>query len=208
MTDDLSSEARITELLRAAEGGERDVLDELMPLVYDDLRGVARGLFRGPRVGQTLQPTVVVHEAYAKLANAGVAWESRKHFFAVAARAMRQVLADHAKGRLREKRGGGAERVTLSGQQGEADALDLEVVSLHEALERLERAEPNYARVVELRYLVGLSVEEAAEVLGVSDRTVKARWRAARAWLVQVLADADADADERADSGERGAAGE
>lgn len=163
-------------------------LDELLPLVYPELRRLAARYFRKERRAHTLQPTALVHEVYLRLAgsNAG-SWSDRAQFLAHAAKAMRRVLIDHARRRNAEKREGGLERVMLElvDRQGAAQQLDL--LALHEALARLEREEPVKCQVVELRFLGGLSVEETAEMLGISTGTVKRYWTSARAWLFREL---------------------
>lgn len=174
-------------LFEALAQGESVASEALFPLVYDELRALALGMYRGGGETPTLQPTAVVNEAYLKLAGAaGAQWTGRDHFFALAARAMRQILIDHARRKDADKRGGAWDRVSLSGAAdditgGGADEAGL--VDLELALAKLERESERQARVVELRYFGGLSVEEAARVLGVSERTVKADWRFARAWL-------------------------
>jgi RNA polymerase sigma-70 factor (ECF subfamily) len=160
-------------------------IDRFLPELYDELRRLAAGVLRGQRPNHTLQPTALVHEAYLKLvASAGGALADRTHLLATAARAMRQILVDHARARATEKRGGGAVQVTLSlaGAAVEPSAFDL--LAFDEALRRLEALDGQQVRVVELRYLVGLSVEEVAEVLGVSAATVKRDTAMAKAWLV------------------------
>ena len=163
-------------------------IDRLLPELYDELRRLAAGVLRGQRPDHTLQPTALVHEAYLKLsASAGGALADRTHLLATAARAMRQILVDHARARSTGKRGGGAVQVTLSlaGASAEPSAFDL--LAFDEALRRLEALDGQQVRIVELRYLVGLSVEEVAEVLGVSATTVKRDSAMARAWLFREL---------------------
>lgn len=183
---------RVTSLLQRLSGGDRPAQEELLELVYDELRVLARAIFRGPGAA-TLQPTVLVHEAWLKLAagpggeaNAR-AWESRRHFFAVAANAMRQVLANHARDARRDKRGGAWRRVTLHDVSAGQDELDL--VALDDALEKLGEANEQHLEVFNLRYLAGLDSAETAEVLGVSVRTVQVRWRAVCAFLHHQLGD-------------------
>ncbi|GMU37222.1 MAG: sigma-70 family RNA polymerase sigma factor [Phycisphaerae bacterium] len=178
----------VTAILQRASAGERAATEALLPLVYDELRRLARHYLAGAQAGHTLQPTAVVHEAFVKLAGgAASAWESRAHFFAVAAKAMRQVLADHARARQAAKRGGDRERVTLSGlaTPSREDEYDLERLDL--ALEKLAVLDPQQARIVECRFLVGMTVEEIGCVLGVSTRTVEREWSAARLWLRREL---------------------
>ncbi|MCG8459148.1 MAG: ECF-type sigma factor [Holophagales bacterium] len=154
--------------------------------VYDELRRLARRHVR--RDADTLQPTALVHEAYLRLAcDPRVVERGRSYFFAAAARAMRQILVDHARRRSRLKRGGDEGPLTLETGDGEVDAVALDLLDLHRALGVLERLEPRQARVVECRYLAGLEVEETAAALGISPRTVKRDWRLARAWLFREL---------------------
>lgn len=164
---------------------------ELLPLVYDDLRRVAASLMR-QRGPQTLQPTALVHEAYVRLiGGSGAPWESRAHFLAVAATAMRQVLANHARARSAAKRGGSRARVTLAEPVGRAAGSALDLLGLNEALERLAELDPRQARIVEQRLLGGMNHEEIAVVLGVSTRTVEREWRVAQAWLGAVLRESE-----------------
>jgi RNA polymerase sigma factor (TIGR02999 family) len=157
--------------------------DALMTLVYRDLEAIASAYTRRPDV--SLEPRGLVHELYERLARAGIDARDRKHFFAVAALAMRQILIDRARRRKAARRGGDAQRVTLTGLPG-SDA-EFALVEIEDALRKLEALAPRQARIVELRCLVGLSVAETAEVLGVSERTVHGDWRMARAWLIQAL---------------------
>lgn len=183
--------ANVTQLLSDLRGGRREAFDRLMPLVYDELRQVARRQLRHERPGHTLDTTGLVHEAYAKLVDyRELDWESRAHFYAVAAQAMRRVLVSYARKRRAEKRGGDAVCVTLDeafvpGSSGE-DWAD-EVAALDEALARLEAVNPRHARIVECRYFAGLTIEDTAEALGVSPITVTRDWRMARAWLKDAL---------------------
>ena len=186
------TEKTMVALLRDWSGGDRDALERLLPLVYDDLRRHAASLFRRERPGHTLQPTAVVHEAWLRLSPAGP-WTSRAQFFAVAGRLMREVLIDHARARAAAKRGGGIVRVTYHDEietpgtsEGTREGTD--VLVLDEALESLEALDARQARVVELRYFAGLSIEETGEALDVSPATVKREWQMARAWLRARLA--------------------
>ena len=181
---------RITSVLEAADRGEAIRADELLPLVYDDLRSLARRYLARENAGHTLQPTALVHEAWVRLVDQSrVQWKGRTHFFAIGAQAMRRVLVDHARGRLRDKRGGGRPRVELREDVALASERDEDVLAVDEALEKLARLDERQARIVELRFFGGLSVEEVAEVLGVSKRTVEAEWTMLRAWLRRELAD-------------------
>ena len=159
-------------------------LDHLTPLVYDDLRRLAARYMQREPVDHTLQPTALVHEAYLRLIDQRqVQWRNRAHFFAMAAGMMRRVLVDHARGRLAEKRGGGWDRVTLVEDQLAAAQGGVDVLALHESLERLAAFDPQQERIVELRYFGGLTIEETAEVVGISPATVVREWTIAKAWL-------------------------
>lgn len=185
----------VTELLRRWNSGDREAMDRLMPIVYDELRRLAAGYLKGERPGHTLQPTALVHEAYLRLVRQDrVEWQNRAHFFGIAARMMRRVLVDHARRRQAEKRDAGGFRLTL--QLGEAfeAARDPELLELDQALGRLERLDADQARVVELRFFGGLTVEETAVVLGISTATVKREWRTAKAFLRDEMASGDAGA--------------
>ncbi len=174
----------ITELLIAHGGGAKGALSELVPLVYNDLRRIARGQMRGQRRGASLDTGALVHEAYVKLVDQQKAgWNDRRHFFAVAAMAMRQIVVDHARRRSRQKRGGGEAAVTLDDPMDPAGRSLEDVLALDQALERLSEMDPRLVRVVECRYFAGLSEQETAEALDVSVRTVQREWFKARAWL-------------------------
>lgn len=185
MADDAPENAGITQLLIAWSDGRREALDDLMPLVYADLRRVAAGYMRREAVGHALQPTALVHEAYVRLIDQKqVKWRNRAHFFGVAAGMMRRILVDHARKRRAEKRGGDWEHVTLVGDEVAAESpREIDVLALHEALERLAEFDPQQERIVELRYFGGLTIEEAAEVVGISAATVVREWTIAKAWL-------------------------
>jgi RNA polymerase sigma factor (TIGR02999 family) len=179
-----------TSILRDLAGGDATAASRLFPLVYDDLRAIAGNLMRRERHGHTLQPTAVVHEAFLRLAgSADISWESRAHFLNIAARAMRQLLVDHARAREAAKRGGDVPRITLDSALDLASGggPDVDVLALHEALERLAAEHERPARVVEMRFFGGLTAEEAAHVLGVSVPTVNDDWALARAWLHRLL---------------------
>lgn len=181
----------MTELVRRLGDGDRAVADELLPLVYDQLRAVAGALFQQQPREHTLQPTALVHEAWLKLAGHGQGWENRSHFFSVAARAMRQILTDHARARRTDRRGGGWRKVTfddcLAGAQHDYDLVDVD-----DALKHLAEANERHARVAELRLFAGLAIDEIAALLGVTSRTIEMDWRSARAYLGHVLEDKDA----------------
>jgi RNA polymerase sigma-70 factor (ECF subfamily) len=170
--------------------GDRAAFDLLLPLVYDELHRMAARYMHGERRGHTLQTSALVNEAYLRLADyERMEWQGRAHFFAVAARAMRRILVDHARARDYRKRGGGAQRVELGEEAAVAAAPDTDIVALDEALQELARLDPRKARTVELRYFGGLSVEETAEVLGIAPVTVMRDWATAKAWLLRALSD-------------------
>lgn len=178
----------VTRLLDAWRNGDHSALDRLMPLVYDQLRDLASRQLGREATGHTLQTTALVHDAYLRLVGANVRWEDRKHFFAVAARAMRQVLVEHARERLRDKRGGGAAPLSLD-EEIAAYAVErpAQLLDLDEALTRLAAMDDRKARVVELHYFTGLAYEEIAEVLEISPATVHRDLRMAKAWLQREL---------------------
>ena len=181
----------LTELLQAHAHGDGTALDRLFPMVYDELRRMARGRMRRERPEHTLGATELVHEAFFRLVRLDrIDWQSRAHFLAIASQAMRNVLLDHAEHRGAAKRGGGARAVTLDGVEVANDMPDDDVLALCEALQRLEQLEPRQARVVECRYFGGLNLDETAEALGVSAATVSRDWTIARAWLHAELSDA------------------
>jgi RNA polymerase sigma factor (TIGR02999 family) len=178
----------VTRLLLEWSNGDQGALDRLMPLVYDELRRVARQYLRHERSGHILQPTALVHEAYLKLAGQQrVRWQNRAHFFAVAAQLIRRILVDHARSQAAAKRGGGAAAVTLEAALEPSVKRELDVLALDNTLARLATLDPRQARLVELRFFGGLNVEETAEVLGVSSATIKREWRTAKAWLYREL---------------------
>ncbi|MBX3403106.1 MAG: hypothetical protein KF699_06805 [Phycisphaeraceae bacterium] len=185
--------ADITVLLRLAGDGDSRAASELLPLVYDELRQLARAKMRGERAGgsgQTLQPTALVHEAYIRLLGPGGAelrWEGRAHFFGAAARAMRRILVERARARGRIKRGGGQARVELGEGALAVEPAGDELLGLDEALDRLEARDRRKAEVVMLKFFAGLSIDEIAAALCVSPATVKNDWTFARAWLHREL---------------------
>ena len=181
----------VTELLLAWGAGDAAALDALIPVVYAELRTQARRAMRRETPGHTLQTTALVHEAFLRLVDQRrIAWRNRAQFFGVAAQLMRRILVDSLRARRATKRGGGAHRLTLGDADVAVETPGDEVLALHEALERLAALDPAQARLVELRYFGGLTIEEAAEVLGVSAATVKREWAVARAWLRRELEDA------------------
>jgi RNA polymerase sigma factor (TIGR02999 family) len=189
LTDAAALRSRTTLLLEQAESQPLPALDDLVPLVFDELREIARRQLAREHRNATLQTTALVHEAWLKLVgDAKVTARGRAYFFAAAARAMRQVLVDAARSRSAGKRDGGIQLSSLTGYDGEAvDTLGAELLDLDGALEALGRAHPRHMRVVECRFFGGMSVEETAAALGVSERTVKADWALARAWLHRAL---------------------
>ncbi|HKH91163.1 MAG TPA: sigma-70 family RNA polymerase sigma factor [Gemmatimonadaceae bacterium] len=180
----------VTGLLLAWGRGDQSAADRLVPAVYDELRRQAERAMRREGGEHTLQATALVHESYLRLVDQRqVEWRNRAHFFAIASTVMRRILVDHARARLTAKRGGGAIQITLAGvEAGHAsDSGDVDLLALHEALERLSVLDPDQARLVELRYFGGLTIEETAEALAVSPATVKREWALARAWLRREL---------------------
>jgi RNA polymerase sigma-70 factor, ECF subfamily len=183
----------VTQLLVRVQAGDSGALDRLLPLVYDELQRLARRHIRKERRNHTLQSTALVHEAYLRLVGqAPSALQTRTHFFAVAANLMREILVDHARRHKSAKRGGGAYRVTLDDALEQAPQADLDLVALDEALLALARVDPAKARLVELRYFGGLTIEESAAVLGLSLATVKRHWSLARAWLYREISQTSA----------------
>jgi RNA polymerase sigma factor (TIGR02999 family) len=175
----------VTELLLASQSGSQDAMDRLVPLVYDELKVLAAAYLRSERPDHSLQTTGLVHEAYMKLVNAQrTNWESRAHFFGIAAQAMRRILVDHA--RRRRARGGGG-HVSLDDHLPGVEASDADVLAVDEALERLALLDARQARIVELRYFAGLTIEQTAETVGISPATVKREWTSAKAWLMREL---------------------
>jgi RNA polymerase sigma factor (TIGR02999 family) len=166
---------------------ERPKAEEVAPLVYDELRRVAAAYMRRERPGQTLQATALVHEVYLRLAHAGTPWNDQRHFVGIAARSMRQILVERARARGAQKRWGGMHKVAITESLQLAADPEAVAPALDEALERLEQIDPEQAKIVELRYFAGMSVEEAADAMGMSPATLKRRWALARAWLFREL---------------------
>ena len=188
------SQQEVTQLLAAWGDGDLSALDKLFPLVHAELRRIARRQMSHERPGHTLQATALVNEAYLKLAGQeGLEWQNRSHFFAVCAQVMRHILIDHARAHARDKRGGGAVQVPLedavliNGQPPE------QLLALDEALKTLEHVDPQKGKLVELRYFGGLSIEETADVLNISPRTVRREWRRSKAWLYRMITEGSAD---------------
>jgi RNA polymerase sigma-70 factor, ECF subfamily len=183
-----SNPDEITQLLLAWNQGDQRARDGLMPLIYDELRGLARGYLRRERPNHTLQPTALVHEAFLRLIDQSqVNWQNRAHFFGIAARLMRQILINHAETRQAAKRGGSAEHVSLSHVDKLIGEQEVDLLALNEALKKLEQLDPPQGQIVELRYFSGLTIEEIAEVMSISPATVKREWSTARAWLRREL---------------------
>lgn len=181
-------DGEVTRLLGALRAGDKDALDRLVPLVYDELTRIARVQLRGAGRGRTLNTVALVHEVYLKLAGSeGLEALDRHHLLSVSARAMRQVIVDFARSRAAQKRGGGVRAVTLDEQQIAVEAQAEALLDLDRALERLSARDPRIARIVECRYFAGLSEEETAEALGMSLRTAQREWKRARAWLRDAL---------------------
>lgn len=182
------SPSNVTRLLHAFSEGREEALDEVIPLVYDTLRRVARRQLRGERRNHTLSSAALVNEAYLELARLGdVEWRDRRHFLAAAAQTMRHLLVDYAVRRKAQKRGGDLEQVPFEEAILQSDEHLEDIISLHGALDRLEELDERLVRVVECRYFAGLTIEETAEVLDISDATVSRDWTRARAWLNREL---------------------
>ena len=179
----------VTQMLQEwSDSGNRAALDELMPIVYDELRRQAARYLKHERQGHTLQTTALVHEAYVRLIDqAGVRWQNRAHFFGIAAEMMRRILVDHARKRHAAKRGGDALKLTLSEAVNSSGERDLDLIAVDEALTKLASLDQQQARVIELRFFGGLNVDETAEVLGISERTVKRDWSVAKSWIRREL---------------------
>lgn len=174
----------VTQLLLGWGQGDKEALDRLVPLVYDELRRQAARYLRHERVGHTLQTSALINEAYLRLVDQkNVHWQNRAHFFGMAAQLMRRILVDHARNKKRAKRGGSDVRVSLGEATATTPAKDLDVVALDEALDRLAEIDEQQGKIVELRFFSGLTVEETAEVLAISPATVKRDWSIAKAWL-------------------------
>jgi len=193
---------QVTGLLSKWRGGDSSAMDQLFPLVYDELRRLAARYMSQERPGHTLQATALVHEAYLRMVGqSDPAWENRSHFFAVSAQVMRHLLVDHARSRRVAKRGGGARKVSLDEVLDLSAEPSVDLVAIDDALSRLAEIDPRKARIVELRFFGGLRVEEAATVLGLSTATVVNETRAARAWLYAELGAEGSSSENSADSG-------
>ena len=190
MTDAQRQHGDATMLLERLRAGDGDAGRELLPVLYEELKRIAARQFHGQAAGHTLQPTILVHEAFLRLVGKPAAFEDRAHFFAVAATAMRQILVNHARAANADKRGGGAQAVALDSDmpcpaaaRGDGGRSEIDVLALHEALEELARIDQRKHRVIELRFFAGLTVEEIAQAMDLSKTTIESEWRAARAWL-------------------------
>ena len=175
---------RVTDLLIELSDGKREVIDEILPLIYGELKRIAANYLRRERSDHTLQPTALVNEAYIKMIDiTQVSWQNKAHFIGVAANQMRRILVDHARERNAQKRGGELQIVTLNEEIDKGDEQSADLIALDEALDELAKMDTVKARIVELRYFGGLTMDEVAEVLGVSTITVKRHWKMAKAWL-------------------------
>jgi RNA polymerase sigma-70 factor, ECF subfamily len=186
---DLPSKNEITQWLADCKGAKGEALEKLLPLVYDELHRRAIQLFSQESAGHTLQPTALVNEVYLRLLDQRkMDWQNRAQFFALAARMMRRILVSHARSRKAAKRGGGETRIILAEEVAAAPERDVNLLAVDEALTKLALIDPDKSRLVELRFFSGLSVEETAEVMGVSPRTIDRQWQTAKAWLYRELA--------------------
>jgi RNA polymerase sigma-70 factor (ECF subfamily) len=183
----------VTLLLRAMKNGDERAAEQLLPLVYKELHRLAKAYMRRERPDHTLQPTALINEAYLRLARENVDWQSRQHFIGFAANVMRHLLVDHARAHNAERRAGELDRVELEEGFMISRERSKEVIALHDALSTLEQVDPRQAKVVELRYFGGFSVEEIGEILEISPRSVKRHWALARIWLFKHMAEPHAD---------------
>lgn len=189
-----SAPHEITQLLADWGRGDRAALEKLFPIVHTELRRIARRQMSQERPGHTLQATALVNEAYLKLAGQQeFEWHNRSHFFAVCAQVMRHILIDHARAHARDKRGGGAVQVSLNEVAVTAEEQPDHLIALDNALRFLERVDPQKGRIVEMRYFAGMSIEETAEVLDISPRTVRREWQRSKAWLYRMISEGMTD---------------
>jgi len=193
--------SEVTRLLGEIGRGQKDAINQLLPLVYDELHRLARSYFRRERGDHTLQPTALVHEAYLRLVDQRAVMENRGHFLAVAATQMRRILVDYSRKHAAARRGSAGEKVLLEDTMAIVEQHPLDMLALDDALQKLAELDPDQSRLVELRFFGGLSVEETAEVLGVSTATVKRSWSSARAFLHRQIAGAENLIDETAGLG-------
>ncbi len=183
-----SASPDVTQLLHNWSNGDQRALEDLMPLVYGELRRLAGAYLRRERQNHTLQSTALVHEAFMRLVNQqDVRWQSRAHFFAIAAQMIRRILVDYARSQRAEKRGAGAVKLELDAALAVPLKTDIDLVLLNDALDRLAELDPRQSRIVELRFFAGLSIEETAEVMQLSPATIKREWTSARAWLFREI---------------------
>jgi RNA polymerase sigma-70 factor (ECF subfamily) len=188
LKNSMSGESKpVTQLLQAWRAGDRQAGDELVPLVYNELRQVAARLMRAERTGHTLVPTALVHEAYLRLAGADIPWQDRTHFFALAATLMRRILVDHARERGRQKRGSGAEKISLDEAVLVSAEPDARLILIDAALSKLTAIEPRKARIIELLFFGGLTYDETAEVLNTSNATLHREVKFAKAWILREI---------------------
>ena len=195
----MPSTSEVTRLLQAAENGDAEVAEELLPLVYEELRRLAASKMAGERADHTLQATALVHEAWVKLLGKdgeSLSWQGRNHFFSAAAEAMRRILISSARRRHAQKRGGDRQRTTWDESKFMDELPSDEILAVDEALEKLESKKPDLAQLVKLRYFAGLSIAETAEALGVSPSSVDRSWRAARGWLLREMGDESGGSDQ------------
>jgi RNA polymerase sigma-70 factor (ECF subfamily) len=190
VSDPSTSKHAVTQLLSEMQSGKTGAADELLPMVYQELRRIAGSYMRRERADHTLQATALVHEAYLQLVDqTRVDWKNRAHFFGVAAQLMRRILVEHARSHHAQKRGGDASKLALEEVINYFPQKEMTLVSLDDALHELERMDPRQSRIVELRFFGGLTTEEVSEVMGISTATIEREWRAARAWLHSQLSD-------------------
>ncbi|HZS09137.1 MAG TPA: sigma-70 family RNA polymerase sigma factor [Blastocatellia bacterium] len=183
----MTSSSAVTQLLRDWSGGDQAALEQLIPVVHAELHRLAHHYLRRERRGHTLQTSALVNEAFLHLVDQNATWQNRAHFFGIAAQLMRRILVEYARNKNRAKRGGGWQRVSLDDAARAAPSEDADLIALDDALSTLAAIDPQQSRIVELRYFGGLTIEEAAEVLGVSHSTVEREWSLARAWLRREL---------------------
>lgn len=191
----MGSKDDITQLLNKWSAGDNQARDVVAPLIYDELKKIARGVFRNENARHTLQPTALVHEAYEKLVDVDLEWQNRSHFFALAARMMRRLLVNHAKNRTAQKRGGGALRMTLQDDMHAEPDAEEDVLALDEALTQLAAMDERKANVIELHFFGGLTQPQIGEVLDVSESTVRREYKLARIWLRKLLNDGKPEPD-------------
>lgn len=188
-----SQHTEVTRLLAAYNSGDQQALEQLLPLVYNELRKLAGSYLRRERAGHTLEPTALVHEAYLRLVNQEIEWQNRAHFFGVAAQMMRRILVDHARKHQADKRGSGGAKIALDEAINLSDERASDLIALDDALTALHEIDPEKCRMVELRYFAGLSVEETAQALGISVPTFVRKWKTTKAWLYHQITKTEAE---------------